>query len=147
MARRRRSRGGTDNYLCPAFGPVREDAAAFVRKALGEWGFDGLKIDGQHLNGAPPCFNPAHAHAAPEDAVEGVPGFFKAIWDAAQSTKPGALVEICPCGTGLLVLHDAVSQHDGGLRSGELLAGAPQGQDAEGAASATASPISATTWR
>ena len=88
-----------DNYLCPAFGPVREDAAAFVRKALGQWGFDGLKIDGQHLNGAPPCYNKAHHHAAPEDAVEGIPGYFKAIWDAAQSTKPGALVEICPCGT------------------------------------------------
>jgi alpha-galactosidase len=89
-----------DNYLCPAHPPVREDAAAFARRALGEWGFDGLKIDGQHLNGAPPCYNPAHAHASPEDAVAGVPGFFKAIWGAAQATKPGALVEICPCGTG-----------------------------------------------
>ncbi len=47
-------------YLCPAVDGVREDAAAFVRKALGEWGFDGLKIDGQHLNAAPECFNPAH---------------------------------------------------------------------------------------
>ena len=78
---------------------MREDAAAFARKALGEWGFDGLKIDGQHLNGAPPCYNPAHHHAAPEDAAEGVPGYFKAIWDAAQATKPGALIELCPCGT------------------------------------------------
>jgi alpha-galactosidase len=86
-------------YLCPAYPPVREDAAAFVRKALGEWGYDGLKIDGQHLNGAPPCFNAEHKHAAPEEGAEGVPGFFKAIWDAAQATKPGALVEICPCGT------------------------------------------------
>ena len=87
-------------YLCPAFGPVQEDAAAFVRKALGEWGFDGLKIDGQHLNAAPPCFNKAHAHAAPEDAAERVPLFFKAVWEAAQAAKPGAVVEICPCGTG-----------------------------------------------
>lgn len=87
------------NYLCPALGAVREDAAAFARHALGVWGFDGLKIDGQHLNGAPPCFNPDHHHADPDDAPEGVPGFFKAIWDAAQATKPGALVEICPCGT------------------------------------------------
>jgi alpha-galactosidase len=86
-------------YLCPAYPPVREDAAAFVRKAIGEWGFDGLKIDGQHLNGAPPCFNAAHKHTAPEEGAEGVPGFFKAIWDAAQATKPGALVEVCPCGT------------------------------------------------
>jgi alpha-galactosidase len=47
------------NYLCPAHEPVRADAAAFAKKALGEWGFDGLKIDGQHLNGAPPCYNRA----------------------------------------------------------------------------------------
>jgi alpha-galactosidase len=87
-------------YLCPAVTGVREDAAAFVRKALGEWGFDGLKIDGQHLNAAPECFNPAHAHAAPADAYEGVPGFFKSIWDAAQATNPDAVIEICPCGTG-----------------------------------------------
>ena len=86
-------------YLCPAHPPVREDAAAFVRKALGTWGFDGLKIDGQHLNGAPPCSNPAHAHAAPDDAVAGMPGFFKSIWDAARREKPGAVMEICPCGT------------------------------------------------
>ena len=86
-------------YLCPAHPPVREDAAAFARKAIGTWGFDGLKIDGQHLNGAPPCSNPAHAHGAPEDAVAGVPGFFKAIWDAARAEKRDAVVEICPCGT------------------------------------------------
>jgi alpha-galactosidase len=87
-------------YLCPALDGVRADAAAFVRKALGEWGFDGLKIDGQHLNAAPECFDPSHHHASPADAPEGVPGFFKAIWESAQATKPGALVEICPCGTG-----------------------------------------------
>jgi alpha-galactosidase len=87
-------------YLCPALDDVRADAAAFVRKALGEWGFDGLKIDGQHLNAAPECFNPAHHHATPAAAPEGVPGFFRAIWQSAQATKPGALIEICPCGTG-----------------------------------------------
>jgi alpha-galactosidase len=87
-------------YLCPALPAVREDAAAFARKALHEWGFDGLKIDGQHLNAAPPCFNPKHAHAHPDDAPEGMPGFFKAIWDSAQAARPGAVVEICPCGTG-----------------------------------------------
>ncbi len=86
-------------YLCPAFAPVREDARAFVRKALGQWGFDGLKIDGQHLNGAPPCHNPAHRHRSPEEAVEGMPGFFEAVFQAALETKPEAVVEICPCGT------------------------------------------------
>ena len=86
-------------YLCPALADVREDARAFVRRALGDWGYDGLKIDGQHLNGAPPCFNPSHKHASPEDSPEGVPGFFRAVWEEAQATRPGALVEICPCGT------------------------------------------------
>ncbi len=86
-------------YLCPALESVREDAAAFVRKALGEWGYDGLKIDGQHLNGAPACFAPPHRHASPEEASEGVPAFFRAIWEAAIATRPDAVVEICPCGT------------------------------------------------
>jgi len=87
-------------YLCPALDGVRADAAAFARKALGEWGFDGLKIDGQHLNAAPECFDPSHHHATPADAPEAVPGFFRTIWESAQATKPGALIEICPCGTG-----------------------------------------------
>jgi alpha-galactosidase len=87
-------------YLCPAVDGVREDAAAFARKALGEWGFDGLKIDGQHLNAAPECFNPAHEHDSPAAAAEAVPQFFKAIWEAAQAVNPRAVIEICPCGTG-----------------------------------------------
>ena len=86
-------------YLCPALDGVREDARAFVRKALGEWGYDGLKIDGQHLNGAPPVLRAAHGHASPEESPEGVPGFFRAIWDEAIATRPDAVVEICPCGT------------------------------------------------
>ncbi len=88
------------SYLCPAFGPVGDDARAFVRKALGEWGFDGLKIDGQHLNASPACSNPAHHHAQPEDSFEQTPAFFRGIWQAAQAAHPGAVVEICPCGTG-----------------------------------------------
>ena len=87
------------DYQCPAYEPVRDEAAAFVQKALGEWGFDGLKIDGQHLNGAPRCFNPAHHHESPRDAVEGLPGFFESIWKASANARPDALVEICPCGT------------------------------------------------
>jgi alpha-galactosidase len=87
------------DYQCPTYEPVRDEAAAFVQKALGEWGFDGLKIDGQHLNGAPRCFNPAHHHDTPRDSVEGLPGFFESIWKASASARPDALVEICPCGT------------------------------------------------
>ena len=86
-------------YLCPADRGVVEYHKALVRKILVDWGFDGLKLDGQDMNGVPACYNPAHHHAQPEESVEALPDFFKAIYDTAQSVKPGALVEFCPCGT------------------------------------------------
>ena len=87
-------------YLCPADRRVVEYHKALVKKILVDWGFDGLKLDGQNMNGVPACYNPAHHHAQPEDSVEALPDFFRAIYDTAQSVKPGALVEFCPCGTG-----------------------------------------------
>jgi alpha-galactosidase len=84
---------------CPASPEVRRDAARFVTKAIKEWGFDGLKLDGQYMNAAPLCYNRAHHHASPLDSYEGAPGFFKAVYDAAIQAKPEALVEFCPCGT------------------------------------------------
>jgi alpha-galactosidase len=86
-------------YLCPADLRVVEYHKALVRKILVDWGFDGLKLDGQHLNGVPVCYNPAHHHAQPEESVEALPDFFRAIYETAQSVKPGTLVEFCPCGT------------------------------------------------
>lgn len=86
-------------YLCPADRTVVEVQKAMVRKILGDWGFDGLKLDGQHLNGVPPCYNPAHHHKGPEDSVESLPDFFREIYETARSVKPDALVEFCPCGT------------------------------------------------
>jgi alpha-galactosidase len=86
-------------YLCPADKRVLEYHKSLVRKILLDWGFDGLKLDGQHMNGAPACYNPAHHHANPEDSVEAMPDFFRELYETAQSVKPGALVEFCPCGT------------------------------------------------
>jgi len=86
-------------YLCPADRDVVEYHRALVRKILVDWGFDGLKLDGQHMNAAPACYNPAHHHARPEESIEAMPDFFREIYDTAQAVKPGALVEFCPCGT------------------------------------------------
>ncbi len=86
-------------YLCPADRAVVEYHKALVRKILGEWGFDGLKLDGQHMNAVPPCYNPAHHHKSPDDSVEALPDFFREIYETARSVKPDALVEFCPCGT------------------------------------------------
>ena len=88
-----------DWYLCPADPAVIEHHRKLVVKMFKEWGYDGLKLDGQHMNAVPPCYNPAHRHARPEDSVEALPRFFQMIYQTARSIQPDALVEWCPCGT------------------------------------------------
>ena len=88
-----------DWYFCPADPAAIEYHRRLVIKMFRDWGYDGLKLDGQHMNAVPPCYNPAHKHARPEDSVEALPKFFKMIYDTARSIKPDALVEFCPCGT------------------------------------------------
>lgn len=86
-------------YLCPADAAVVRYHQKLAEKIFKVWGFDGLKIDGQFVNAVPPCTNPAHHHKSPLDSVQQLPYFFKAISEAAHAVKPGALIELCPCGT------------------------------------------------
>jgi alpha-galactosidase len=86
-------------YLCPAYQPTIDYTKALVRKMIGEWDFDGLKIDGQHLNGVAPCYNPKHNHARPEESIEKLSELYHAMYAAALEQKAQAVMEICPCGT------------------------------------------------
>jgi len=86
-------------YLCPAAPGVVEYSKNLAKTIILEWGYDGLKLDGQYMNGVPPCYNPAHHHEHPEDSVKALPLYFKAIFETVLSLKPQALVEFCPCGT------------------------------------------------
>jgi len=86
-------------YLCPAYEKTVDYTLGLVRKFIGEWGYAGLKIDGQHLNAVAPCFNPAHRHARPEESVEKLQDFFLAIYQTAMKINPEAVIELCPCGT------------------------------------------------
>jgi len=86
-------------YLCPQYPEVQQYTKKLVEKIMGEWDFDGLKIDGQHLNLAPRCYNPKHHHSRAEESVEATPDFFKMIYETALSLNSDAVVEICPCGT------------------------------------------------
>ncbi len=90
-------------YLCPAAPGTVENAKALVRRILGTWGYEGLKIDGQHLNGVAPCYNPAHHHRSPEESVEQLQEFWKTIYETAREINPNAVIEICPCGTSYAV--------------------------------------------
>jgi alpha-galactosidase len=84
---------------CPAYQPTIDFYVDLVKKAIGDWGFEGIKLDGQHLNAVAPCYNPAHRHASPNDSVEGLARFWEAIYRAAHQANPQAVVELCPCGT------------------------------------------------
>jgi alpha-galactosidase len=86
-------------YLCPAYDKTVTYTQGLVRKFMTDWGYAGLKIDGQHLNGVPPCYNPAHRHESPEDSVHRLPEFFAAIYGTAMQINPEAVIELCPCGT------------------------------------------------
>ena len=83
--------------------PTVEWTRGLIRKIIGTWGFEGLKIDGQHLNGVAPCFNPAHKHARPEESVEKLQDLWKAVYEEATAINPDAVIEICPCGTSYAV--------------------------------------------
>jgi alpha-galactosidase len=86
-------------YLCPAYAKTVAYHEALVRRILGTWGYAGLKIDGQHLNGVAPCYNPAHHHARPEESVEGLQDFFQSLYATAIKLDPQVVMELCPCGT------------------------------------------------
>jgi alpha-galactosidase len=92
-------------YLCPAYDKTVAYTLELVRKFIGEWGYAGLKIDGQHLNGVAPCFNPAHRHARPEESVEKLQDFFASIYQTAMNINPEAVIELCPCGTSYSIFN------------------------------------------
>jgi len=86
-------------YLCPAYAKTVAWGETLVQRFLSEWGFAGLKIDGQHLNGVAPCYNPAHGHARPEESVEKLPQLLRAMYDTAMKIDDQAVMELCTCGT------------------------------------------------
>jgi alpha-galactosidase len=86
-------------YLCPAHPKTVAYTEALVRRFIGEWSFAGLKVDGQHLNGVAPCYNPEHRHARPEESVEKLQDFLHAMYAIALKLNPDVVMELCPCGT------------------------------------------------
>ena len=85
-------------YMSPAYDKTKGHTVEVVKIFMDDWGFDGLKLDGQHMNAVPPDYNPEHNLEYPEQAAEELPGFFKLIYNTARSIKTNAVVEHCPCG-------------------------------------------------
>lgn len=85
-------------YMSPIAEETKEHTRQTVQMFLRDWDFDGLKMDGQHMNAVPPDYNPARKNANPEDAVHKLPLFFKDVYETARAIKPNAVIENCPCG-------------------------------------------------
>ncbi len=85
-------------YLSPVNRGTMDYTNGLVDRFLVEWGFDGFKLDGQHLNLCAPDYNPASGLEHPEDACSRFPEFAQGVYARAQSDKPGSIVQICPCG-------------------------------------------------
>jgi alpha-galactosidase len=85
-------------YLSPVNKGTMDYTLALVDRFLVDWGFDGFKLDGQHLNLSAPDYNPASGLERPEEACERHPEFFQGIYERAQADKPGSVVQVCPCG-------------------------------------------------
>ncbi len=83
-------------YLCPALPEVQNYFRSSVQKWFREWGVDGLKQDAVYI--CPPCYNPMHHHASPEDAPQAYARLEKIIFESASATKPNCVVYSCPCG-------------------------------------------------
>ena len=85
-------------YLSPVDEDVLREQAGWIKKFMNEWGFDGLKLDGQHMNAVEPDYNPAHHPDDPERSVRELPSFYKMIYDTARECKEDAVIQYCPCG-------------------------------------------------
>ncbi|MBR1878004.1 MAG: alpha-galactosidase [Paludibacteraceae bacterium] len=85
-------------YLSPV-NPITDTYTRDLLKMFMQtWGFDGLKIDGQHLNCCLPDYNEASQLESPWDAPEQMPGYFGKVLAEARSYKPHAVIQVCPCG-------------------------------------------------
>lgn len=71
----------------------RDMAVRFTR----DYGFDGFKMDNVYT--VPPCYNPRHHHKSPLESTQAVGEVYRLILEAVHSLKPGAVIQICPCGT------------------------------------------------
>ncbi len=86
-------------YMSPAYKGTIDYTLETVKMMMQDWGFDGLKLDGQHMNAVPPDYNWNRPLEYPEKSVEMLPAFFKSIYETAREIKPHAVIENCPCGT------------------------------------------------
>lgn len=92
-------------YMAPTDTAVRTETRNIVKLFLQDWGFDALKLDGQHMNACAPDYGHGHGITAPEQSFENMPELYQLLFETARSLKPNAVVEFCPCGDCMNFYH------------------------------------------
>ena len=85
-------------YMSPVYQKTIDHTNKTLTMFLDDWGFDGLKMDGQHMNAVPPDYHPKHHLDYPEQACEQLPLFYKSVYQTTRNKKKNAVIENCPCG-------------------------------------------------
>ena len=85
-------------YMSPTYTGTLNHTKKMVNLFLNDWGFDALKMDGQHQNAVAPDYAENHNISYPAEACEKLPEFYEMIYKVSRKIKPNAVLEICPCG-------------------------------------------------
>ena len=85
-------------YLSPVSDVTDAYTKDLLEMFLQRWNFDGLKIDGQHLNCCMPDYGESSRLENAWEAPEQMPTYFGKIYDEARAMKPDAVIQVCPCG-------------------------------------------------
>jgi alpha-galactosidase len=88
-------------FMSPVYDKTLQHTREVVKMFIQDWDFDGLKMDGMHLNCVPPDYNPYHNLDYPEQSCENLPAFFRMIYETVVGYKPHAVLQICPCGDAM----------------------------------------------
>jgi alpha-galactosidase len=84
--------------MSPAYEGTRKHTREVLDMFLKTWDFDGIKIDGQHVNAVPADYHEDHGLDTPGQCSEELPEFFSMVLNYSRNIKPHAVIEICPCG-------------------------------------------------
>jgi len=83
--------------LDPSLPEVQDYYKKLTEKFIGEWGFDGHKLD--NIYTIPACYNPKHHHKSPQESTNAMADVYKIIYQTTRAMKPESVTQICPCGT------------------------------------------------
>ena len=86
-------------YISPLAKKTIDQTKELVHRFMSVYDFDGLKLDGQHLNAVHPDYSPLNHPEHPDLSVEQLPQYFKMVFEESLKIKPDAVVQNCPCGT------------------------------------------------